>query len=805
MTAWLKRVSLVGLMLLVGIPVLSPAAFAAEFVPLPGADEMPAETQAAIKLAWEIRNPKDAIRSRHLREDGTPLYANRLLAELSPYLNQHAHNPVNWYPWGNEAFAAAANRDLPVLVSIGYSACHWCHVMEEESYDNLEIATFLNEHYVAVKVDRETSPDIDELYLLAVQIMGGYGGWPLHVFITAEGKPFLGMTYVPPAEFEAVLKDVHQVWMEKRSEVENLASLITDEIQAFGLRSGANVELGRQQIEQFIAELDEQDRMIDEFSPPTSSFPSETELFLLLDAALRYEDKTALRLAEKRLTGMALGGIRDHIGGGFHRYTIDNEWLVPHFEKMLYNQAHLARAYLIAYGLTGKALYRRVAEQTLDYVLRDMRDANGAFWSATDADSEGEEGLYFIWTPAEIVEAVGADAEFVIEHYGVTEAGNFAGANILHLAETPEAQALALGTDVAEYLARLTPAVEKMRMVRERREKPYLDDKIITAWNAMMITTLARSESLHPDGRYLKAAVKAAEYLWDRLWDASNTRLYRIQRKGQLGEVGKLKDYAYFAEALLTLYDETAEVEWLNRGQTLVNAMLTQFWDRERGGFFSVGEDEAEGLIVRHKDRFDEALPSGNSVAARSLAMLYQRTGKRIYARTFELLFQAFGGEIAQIPTSYSYAMNALEEFRGGSVGPREYAASGNAKVAFDVVEELEGRVRATVTIDLADGWHIQSDQPLAENLFATRLSSASENWPITHAAYPPAEEINLSFQDNPLSVWSGTVEIPVEFDSLSKPDSVMQLDVRLQACNDEVCLLPETVRLEMPPGRLRG
>lgn len=797
----LKRVSA---LLLAGIGfALNCPSSAAQFEPLPGAGEASSNVRAAVSRAWEARGSNYEVRSHHVREDGTPLFANRLILELSPYLNQHAHNPVNWYPWGKEAFAEAEERDRPMLISIGYSSCHWCHVMEDESYDDISIATMLNRNFVSVKVDRESHPDVDELYLLALEIMGMPGGWPLHVFATSEGKPFLGMTYLPPGDFMDVLAEVSAVWESDRSQLAQLASLITQEVQAFGLRGRADIELGKPQIDQVIAQIAQQEAMIDEFTPPSARFPQESELFLLLDAAVRYQNDTALRLAADRLTAMAMGGIRDHVGGGFHRYSIDNEWLVPHFEKMLYNQAHLARAYLHAYELTGKDLYRRVAEQTLDYVLRDMTSDEGLFWSATDADSEGAEGRFFLWTADEMAQVLGDDAEFAISHYGVTDSGNFYGANILHLTGLPEDLADSAGLGVEEYLDRLAAAVEQLRISRDSREKPFLDDKVITAWNAAMITTLAKSWPILKDREYLDAAVRAAEQLWTHTWDESHALLYRIRRNGTLGEAGKLRDYAYLAQAMLSVYDEIGKKEWLTRSETLVNAMLARFWDSDQGGFFTVSSDDADTLIARQKDRFDEALPSGNSVAANALSMLSRRTGQQRYARFADQLLMAYAREIARFPISFSYTLKAMDEFRGGPIGISDYAASGNAQVAVDLAERSDNGLRAVVELNLAAGWHIQSNQPLTGNLFATQVASASEDWILERAEYPAADEKTLSFQEQPVSVWSGKVRIPVVLKTAGQPDAPVRLEVQLQACSDVLCLLPESVQLEIPSGRL--
>ena len=776
-----------------------------DFKRLPGAVDFSQALQDELAEKWRTMPPDYQPRTQHLRNDGVPLYVNRLLLQPSPYLKQHAHNPVDWRYWGEEAFSIARELDRPVLISIGYSACHWCHVMEEESYDNEEIARILNENFVVVKVDRETHPDVDELYMLAVELMGGSGGWPLHVFVTPEGKPFVGATYLPAQEFKAALQEVDGVWRTQRAQVERLAQRVTADVQNFGLDSDSNVEIGQPEIERLIARLSEVRKSMDEFSTPASSFPSEPEMFLLLDAAMRYSHREALSLVEDRLTRMALGGIRDHVGGGFHRYSIDNEWLVPHFEKMLYNQAHIARAYLYAFQITGKPLFRRVAVQILDYVLRDMIGSNGEFYSATDADSEGEEGEFFLWTPDEIREALGDNADFAIELYGVTQEGNFEGKNILFLDSPPEQLAHESVQDLEIYLNRIAAIQEKMRVFRDRREKPFLDTKVITAWNSMMIATLAEAGRILDDARYHEAAERAAEFLW-----ANNRRddevLFRIYIEGQGGTVAKLRDYAYLIQAMLSLYDESGNRLWLKRSEELAQEMVDQFWDRDDGGFFSVSADDSKNLVVRTKNRFDHALPSGNSVAAQVLSRLYSRTGKLIYAQRIEQLFETFGAEISQIPSSYSYALLALEEYRGGQMGEREYAASGHAVVSVSASGDSTDRIRAVVILQLDDGWHVQSNRPLEENLIATTVSTLDDSWTVDEANYPAAELLQTSFQSAPLSVWSGKISIPVELKKISGQNTgPVTVVVQLQACDDNLCLLPEKLKLEIPLTAVTG
>ena len=775
-----------------------------DFQALPGAVEMPVNVQAEIKNAWDGRTSRHDVRSQHRQEDGTPLFANRLLLESSPYLRQHAHNPVNWYSWSGDKFSVATNLQRPILLSIGYSSCHWCHVMEEQSYDNVEIARVLNENFVTVKVDRETNPDVDELYLLAMQVMGRPGGWPLNVFLTPEGKPFLGMTYLPPDEFLRVLKAVESAWSSNRSRVEMLAEEITQVIRKFGMTQSMQVNLEGEQVDWIVDAMTQREQSKDEFSQSAASFPSESELLMLLDTAVRYQNEAALLLVENRLTDMALGGIRDHVGGGFHRYTVDSEWRIPHFEKMLYNQAHITRAYLYYYRIAGGELYRRVAEQALDYVLRDMMNENGVFYSATDADSEGEEGEFFLWTLEEIRQVAGENSEIVIDTFDIFEQGNFEGKNILYMSTTPELRAAESELSTSRYLEILAQTKEKLRIYRDRRVKPFLDTKIITAWNAMMVTTLAEAGRNLENDRYLQAAITAGEYLWNSARD-EHGQLYRIQIDGQLTEPAKLRDFAYLSLAFLTLFDETGNRVWLERSEQLAEQMLEAFWDQERGGFYSVSNNEAQGLIARQKDRFDRAVPSGNSIAAHALSRLFYRTGKRSYGLRVEQLFQAFGVEILQSPTSFTYALLALEEHRGGSSDEMEYAASGHAKVSVSVTEADIDRIHAVVELELDDGWHVQSDQPAGDNLFATQIDISTDDWVLVNAVYPPAEILSTSFQSDPLSVFSGKIRIPIELVPKGPTAVATVVDVRLQACDDKLCLLPETVRLEIPRKLITG
>ncbi len=780
------------------------AAAAADLLPLPQAIPMSNALDAAIRAKWEQSRSSGPVRTEHVNADGSAKYANRLILEASPYLNQHAHNPVNWFPWGQEAFDVAKATNRPVIVSIGYSSCHWCHVMEEESYDDLKIAEFLNKNFVSIKVDRETHPDVDAIYLLAVQVMGSSGGWPLHAFLTPGGKPYLGMTYLPPQEFMTALEAVVETWSDDQHGLIELADKITSVIESFEDHQLVDVEIGQTQIEQIIEVLARIEAEADGFAPAQSSFPNEAELLMLLDWAARDRNARALKLAENRLRSMAFGGIHDHVGGGFHRYTIDGEWMIPHFEKMLYTQAHIARAYIYAYQITADPVYLRVAENTLDYVLRDMTAENGLFFSSRDADSGGQEGTYYVWSLDEIREAVGDDFELIVRHYSATESGNFDIGNVLYIENPIEDNAEHFGLSEDEYLSQVKQATEKMRAYRNNRKKPFRDEKSITTWNAAFITTLTQASALISQKPYLQAALRAGHQLWETSVDENET-LYRIVLNDVRAERGKLKDYAYFIQALVALYDASGDPVWLHRAEKLADKMVALFWDQQRGGFFSVAVDDAQALIVRQKDRFDDALPAANAVAALALSRLYKRNGNQLYARYTQSTFSVFAAEIFSIPSSFPYTLKAQQEHDHGPVFAREHIAWGNATADIRVTGVFADSLKAVIEIDLGQGWHIQAHEVTDQSLTPTAVTAATDDWTLTDVHYPPAKSLTIESLDFPLSVWSGAVQIPIELSGQVTPTTMPVIALELQGCNDEVCLFPEQIVLEIPYSDVTG
>ncbi len=559
----------------------------------------------------------------------TPKHTNRLIHETSPYLLQHAHNPVDWYPWGEEALARAQQEQKPILLSIGYSACHWCHVMERESFENEEIAAVMNKLFVNIKVDREERPDLDEIYMNAVQMMARQGGWPMTVFLTPDLKPFYGGTYYPPADrygrpgFPKVMHAVAEAFSGQKTQVLQQAEQITTRLAQISNVADPHShelteELMTQAFQNYRSQFDAQHGGFGN----APKFPPSMGLPFLLRYWHHSGNPNALEMVELTLEKMARGGLYDQIGGGFHRYSTDAHWLVPHFEKMLYDNAQLVVAYFEAYQATQKPFYRDIAVETLDYVLREMYDAeNGGFYSTQDADSEGVEGKFFVWEPNDVEAIIGEEnAEIFCEYYDITPQGNFEGENILHIQTAPDVFARKLRMDVAELEALLANGKQKLFEEREKRIKPGLDDKVLTSWNGLMIRGMAIGYQLTGKLAYLEACEKSAEFVLTTLTQDSGL-LLRTYRDGKSHLNAYLEDYSYFIAGLIALYEASFEPRWLTEAERLASLMIEQFEDDTGAGFFSTGKAH-ETLIVQSKSAYDGAAPSGASMAIHSLLRL---------------------------------------------------------------------------------------------------------------------------------------------------------------------------------------
>jgi uncharacterized protein YyaL (SSP411 family) len=592
-------------------------------------------------------------------------HVNRLIEQTSPYLLQHAHNPVDWFPWGEEAFARARQEDKPVFLSIGYSTCHWCHVMERESFEDEATAAILNEHFISIKVDREELPDIDDAYMKLIQLMTGSGGWPLSVFMTADGWPFYGGTYFPPQElqgrpgFRQVLHVVAQTWREGRDELLDSAGRIVDALKEVEL-PGAPMALSEEILGQTVTDLMNRfDGAYGGFGD-APKFPQPGVLSLLLRWSYRSADTQALEMVTKTLDAMMAGGLYDHLGGGFHRYSTDAQWKVPHFEKMLYDQAMLAIVYTHAYQVTGRDAYAAVAGQTLDYVLRDMTDPGGGFYAAEDADSEGREGAFYLWQEAQI-EAVFRPqaARLFARRFGVTPEGNFEdGRNILHIARTVEQLSEEFGMEPQVIGHELTAAVEQLRAFRNTRPRPERDDKIITAWNGLMISALSIVGTALEQPRYVEAAQKAARFVLDEL--RIDGGLMRYHRDGHAVTRGFLDDYACLVAGLMDLYEASFDPHWLEEAVALAGRMMDLFEDKDGHGFFMT-DSEGESLIVREKPYYDGAVPSGNAVAALSLQKLGRITSDERFSRAGRQTLEAFSESMSQSAVAMTAMLGALD------------------------------------------------------------------------------------------------------------------------------------------------
>lgn len=556
--------------------------------------------------------------------------SNRLAQESSPYLQQHAGNPVDWYPWGPEALERAVSEDRPILLSVGYSSCHWCHVMERESFEDPTIAALMNKLYVNIKVDREERPDIDQIYMKAVQAMTGRGGWPMTVFLTPEGIPFFGGTYYPAEpqpgmpSLPQILESVADAWANRREDVLRGGEKLLDALRKTAT-SASESKVGSEVFQEAWRVLaNRYDATYGGFGR-APKFPQPVTLEFLMVHHVRSGEPRALEMAVHTLRCMAAGGMRDHIGGGFHRYSVDSRWLVPHFEKMLYDNALLARAYLDAWRLTDSDDLREVVLDTLDYVSKDLTDSTGGFYSARDADSEGEEGTFYVWTLAEIDSILGPDAGLFNRIYGVTEGGNFEGRNIPHLVETVDDLALATGLPEGVLEEKIASCRAKLFEARQKREAPFRDEKIIASWNGLAIRAFAEAGAALGRADYVDVASRAAEHVWSHL--RPDDRLLHSSMAGEAKGLAFLDDHASLGNALLSLHAATLELKWLDAAVWLANEVVTRFWDEESGTVFDTAAD-AEALILRPRDPMDNATPSGPSLAAELLARTGQIMGR---------------------------------------------------------------------------------------------------------------------------------------------------------------------------------
>ena len=669
--------------------------------------------------------------------------SNQLAHETSPYLLQHANNPVDWFPWGPQAMDNARQQQRPIFLSIGYSACHWCHVMERESFENEQIAEYLNENFVCIKVDREERPDLDQIYMNAVQMMTGHGGWPMSVFLTPELQPFYGGTYWPPHAsrgmpgFDQVLTAVLDAWTNRREQAIDQAAKLTGHLQKVADGLSASGDLSSELLRMATSRLQEAFDSTHGGFGRAPKFPHSMDLQMLLRSWKRWPQDETLKMVTLSLDKMARGGIFDHLAGGFARYSVDERWLVPHFEKMLYDNALLTGLYLDGYLITGNEEYGRVARQTLNYLLADMTDDCGGFHSTEDADSEGEEGKYYVWTPDQVKEILGEGlAERFCYVYGVTDAGNFEGKNILNLVKTFDQCAKIRGWDAEELARDMSDARSRLLVARRQRVRPGKDDKILVSWNGLIIDVLARASGIfHGDSRYdeanapeststdlaqeyFQAASRAADFIL-KCMRRGDGRLMHSWRDGQPKFDGFLDDYTCLANGLISLYEASFEERWIDHAVVLVDMVLDHFHDPEQGGFFFTADDH-EPLIARNKDLQDGSVPSGNSMAAMALLRLGKICGREKYIEVAHGTLQLASGLIEQAPAATGQMLIALDRYLGPT---HEIVILGepNEDDTSDVLHELRRRFLPNHVVACRRQSVLPEGSPLLDTLFSGR------------------------------------------------------------------------------------
>ncbi len=778
-----------------------------------------------------------------------PKPTNRLARETSPYLLMHAHNPVDWYPWGPEAFEKAKKENKLIFLSIGYSSCYWCHVMERQSFSNADVAKMLNANFVCVKVDREERPDVDNIYMTALNVQGQRGGWPLSMFLTPEGKPIGGGTYWPPDDrevegdkpgekvrlrgFKTILNLVQNDWQNQRDVLAKHADRLADAVSielANTARVIVPVELNRALVKEVV------DAVKENYDPEHGGFgskerewrgpkfPQPPMLELLLAEYRRTKDEALLKMVTHTLDRMAMGGIFDHLGGGFHRYSTDREWKVPHFEKMLYDNAQLLSVYSRAYRITGKPLYRRVVETTIGFVAREMTAPEGGFYSALDAETEAEEGRFYVWTTAEIDKLLPrADAERIKRFYGVDAGANFEEKyNVLLLPRFPADMAKELKISEDELIDKLKPVRDRLFQARSRRPRPFLDTKILTSWNGLMIAGHADAATALDFPGYARVAERAAEFILNNLKtrDGRLLRTYtaRPDGKGEAKVNAFLEDYAGLVHGLLALHESTGNRRWLDEAKALTDAMITHHHDKKAGGFFFTAHDH-EKLFARAKDQYDGVTPAGNSLAALNLVRLARKTGDQRYEQLAEETFKTFSGNLKAMPTTVTVLGQGLALWLDG----RDQKPAGDPfsplgskhdpKKAQDLVKvtadlspkqpDAEGKQKVTVTLDIAKGWHACANPTGNDLLSPTTVAlSAKNKLQDVQIDYPAGTELKTPAAGMPIRVYEGKTTITAAFRRAmvnGKPDAgPIEITVKYQVCDDATCLPPKTVKLEV-------
>ncbi|MBU2580889.1 MAG: DUF255 domain-containing protein [Alphaproteobacteria bacterium] len=712
---------------------------------------------------------------------------NRLASEASPYLRQHARNPVDWHPWGEEAFAKARAEGKPIFLSVGYATCHWCHVMARESFMDEEIAALLNKHVVSIKVDRERHPEVDQTYMLATELITQSGGWPNSLFLTPDLKPFYAATYIPPADFNDLIVRLAEVWTTERAaleaDAERVAAVISRVLGArIAAKSIALAAMAKAR-DDVLADLDSFNGGLG----VAPKFPREPVLLHLLDRAAREGPGKALEAAILTLDHVLAGGINDQLAGGFHRYAVDNAWVIPHFEKMLYNQALMTQALVRAYQVTGAPGYAVGARRTLEFVLAEMTAPDGGFYSALDAESEGREGAYYVWTPEEMRAVLGPDTDLAIKAFGVTKHGNLDGRTVLHRPLPDADLAAAAGLDRAALEAKLNDIVSKLSKARSQRPRPARDEKILSGWNGAMIAAFAEAGRVLEEPRYIAAAATAARFVLAKMGGEADG-LKRSFFEGHADLEATQVDHVQMALGLIALFDATGERAWLDQAIRLSRAMIAGFLDEPAGDFFMASSGAG---FVRAKQRDDSELASGNAAALELFARLARRDTAPEWRHHADRLAAIQAVLAVASPVANAHALTALTLLVEGEMGPLQFAGKGAVRIG---VTRDGGAV--LVRLAIAPGWHVNADKPLEDFLIPTRLGLAGGA--PAEVAYPKPITRKLSFNGSDMTLYEGDVELRLT--PAGATGGAMELKLELQTCSDQICLDPETLTLAVGP-----
>lgn len=750
-----------------------------------------------LRSAWQQKQGVYVPRTQHWRKDGRPEFINRLILEDSPYLLQHAHNPIDWFAWSEEVLQLAQQQNKPVFLSVGYSTCFWCHVMAEESFDNLEVAKLLNAHFISVKVDRETRPDIDAHYMASVEHMTGSAGWPLSVFLLPDGSAFLGGGYFSPEAFISLLSKVRNLWQQVPGKLELRAKKLAKQLEQ---KNAIQTNLSFLDVSDAALLAKAKDKILMQYDHLyggfgyQAKFPHENWLLFLLSLYAREPEPLVHQVLDKTLRAMAYGGINDQLAGGFHRYATDPRWLIPHFEKMLYTQAQLSRVYLLMYQLTEEPFYAEVAQQTIDYVLTDLAFPVGGFYAATDALSRHGEGDYFLWPQPAFEAAVGKDlGALATALFSVTPEGDYQGKNILYRRQSLAEHAALNQLEFVQLKKDFLKIKTALLASRNSRVPPFKDKKIIAGWNAMMIESLVLANEVLKKPEYLRAAVQSADFIW---WNQffKDKKLYRVFLQSHASFDGALDDYAYYASALLSLYDATGEPVWLARVIELTDIMISLFWDPHQGGFF-VSSVAMQGGVKRFKSFKDHEVVAANAIALKVLLRLAKRTGNTAYQDKAVQLMTAFASFVLDGPIEYIGFFSVLGEHLKGEIAALQYAAKGNLVVKGVYHGGKEGVL--SIVFDIKPGWHINAHQPLQDYLVPTLVEVVDLPDTVRHIVYPAGLVKRLGFQEHELALYQGRVKVKVPLKQVT--GNMIRVKVKLQACNEQFCLPPEDLLLHVP------